>query len=185
MSKQYRPHLIVIGLYTLLALWLTWPLAAHLTTHVPGEPTWAFDESTFLWNMWWFKFSLLDLGQTPLATDYIFFPLGVKLTTYTFNLFNAAFGLPLQLALSLPLASNLTLLFSYVSSAYGMFLLSLYLLQRPKTEDRRPGVKGFNSPFTIHNSLFTIHNYLAAFAAGCVLAFSASRIMTDESLPIE
>ncbi|HXW01081.1 MAG TPA: hypothetical protein VEC93_21890, partial [Anaerolineae bacterium] len=117
MSKQYRPHLIVIGLYTLLALWLTWPLAAHLTTHVPGEPTWAFDESTFLWNMWWFKFSWLDLGQSPLASDYIFFPLGVKLTTYTFNLFNAAFGLPLQLAFSLPLASNLTLLFSYVSSA--------------------------------------------------------------------
>ncbi len=170
MSKKFRLHLIVIGLYTLLALVLTWPLAPQLTTHVPGEATWAFDESTFLWNMWWFKYSLLTLGQTPLESNYIFFPLGIKLTTYTFNLFNAAFGLPLQLAFSLPLAGNLTLLFSYVSSAYGMFLLSLYLLCRPQTA---------NSPsaFTIHNSQFIIHNYLAAFAAGAVFAFSASRMM--------
>ncbi|NJN95313.1 MAG: hypothetical protein HC875_14985, partial [Anaerolineales bacterium] len=170
MSKKFRPHFIVIGLYTLLALVLTWPLALHLTTHVPGEATWAFDESTFLWNMWWFKHSLLNLGQTPLESNYIFFPLGVKLTTYTFNLFNATFGLPLQLALSLPLASNLTLLFSYVSSAYGMFLLALYLLRQPPTANTP-------SSFTIHHSPFTIHHYLAAFAAGAVFAFSASRMM--------
>ncbi|MCK6624273.1 MAG: hypothetical protein L6R45_03745 [Anaerolineae bacterium] len=170
MNKKYRPHLITIGLYTLLALFFTWPLAAHLTTHVPGEATWAFDESTFLWNMWWFKHSLLNLGQTPLESNYIFFPLGIKLTTYTFNLFNAAFGLPLQLAFSLPLASNLTLLFSFISSAYGMFLLSLYLLHRPPTDSA-------TSSFTIHNSQFIIHNYLAAFATGTVFAFSASRMM--------
>ncbi len=151
MSKAYRPHLIVISLYLLLTLLLTWPLAAHLTTHVPGEPTWAFDEFTFLWNMGWFKDSLLNLRQTPLESSYIFFPLGIHLTTYTFNLFNAAFGLPLQLAFSLPLASNLTLIFSYLSSAYGMFLLLLHLLHRPETGDRRPPIKN-NSPFTIHHS---------------------------------
>jgi hypothetical protein len=163
MSKQLRLHLIVIALYTLLALLLTWPLAAHLTTHVPGEATWAFDESTFLWNMWWLKFSLLNLQQTPLVSTHTFFPLGVNLTTYTFNLFNATFGLPLQLAFSLPLAQNLTLLFSYISSAYGMFLLALYLLNRSPT-----------SP-TSYSLLPT--PYLAAFAAGTVYAFSASRMM--------
>ncbi len=183
MSKAYRPHLIIIGFYLLLTLFLTWPLTPHLTTHLPGEPTWAFDESTFLWNMWWFKYSLLDLGQTPLASTYIFFPLGIRLTTYTFNLFNAAFGLPLQLAFSLPLAGNLALIFSYISSAYGMFLLLLYLLTRPPTEDRRvrslpvgPPIKT-DLPFTIHNSQFTIYNYFPAFAAGAVYAFSASRMM--------
>ncbi len=159
MNKHLHPHLIVIALYTLLALWLTWPLAAHLATHIPGEATWAFDESTFIWNMWWLKFSALNLGQTPLVSTYTFFPLGIHLTTYTFNLFNAAFGLPLQLAFSLPLANNLTLLFSYISSAYGMFLLSLYLLPRPSTTTR------------------PLVPYLAAFAAGAVYAFSASRMM--------
>jgi hypothetical protein len=180
MIKLYRPHLIVISLYILLSLVLTWPLAAHFTTHVPGEPTWAFDESTFLWNMWWFKYSLLDLQQTPLASNYIFFPLGIKLTTYTFNLFNAAFGLPLQLTFPLPLASNLTLLFSFVSSAYGMFLLAFYLLRQPPTaEHKSPIPKGhfvshLPSPTTYYLLPTT---YFAAFVAGAVFAFSASRMM--------
>ncbi|MBE7555410.1 MAG: hypothetical protein HS126_30540 [Anaerolineales bacterium] len=182
MRKSYRSHLLVIGLYTLLTLIFTWPLAAHLTTHVPGEATWAFDESTFLWNMGWFKYSLLTLQQTPLASDYIFFPLGIKLTTYTFNLFNAAFGLPLQLAFSLPLGSNLTLLFSFISSAYGMFLLMLYLLKQPPTTecaaspwDHRPQIPASPSSFTPYSLLPT--PYFPAFAAGAVFAFSASRMM--------
>jgi hypothetical protein len=157
MKGRYLTHLFVIGLYTFLALFLTWPLIANIATHVPGEATWAFDESTFLWNMWWFKFSLLNLGQTPLESTYTFFPLGVELTTYTFNLFQSAVGLPLQLALSLPLANNMALLFSYVSSAYGAFLLGLYLLHRAK----------YNTP----------GSDLAAFAVGTVYAFSASRMM--------
>jgi hypothetical protein len=178
MRKPYRLHFLAIGLYSLLTLIFTWPLAARLSTRVPGEAAWAFDESTFLWNMWWLKYSLLTLQQTPLASTYIFFPLGIKLTTYTFNLFNAAFGLPLQLAFSLPLASNLTLLFSFVSSAYGMFLLSLYLLRRPATADGRlPTVTTSNYSSTVHNSQFTTHNYFPAFAAGAVFAFSASRMM--------
>ena len=130
MSKPLRIHLAVIGFYILLTVVFTWPLTPNLTTHIPGEATWAFDESTFIWNMWWFKFSILNLQQTPLETTYTFFPLGIDLTTYTFNLFHAAFGLPLQLSLSLPPANNLTLLFSYISSAYGTYLLVLYLLHR-------------------------------------------------------
>jgi hypothetical protein len=73
-------------------------------------------------------------------------------------LFQAAFGLPLQLALSLPLANNLTLFFSYIASAYGTFLLVLYLLHR------RPGQPG-------------VATYHAAFLGGAVFAFSASRMM--------
>lgn len=174
MFSAYRTHLLFIGLYTLLALVLTWPLAAHLTSHVPGEATWAFDESTFIWNMWWLKFSLLNLGQTPLASSYIFFPLGINLTTYTFNLFNAAFGLPLQLAFSLPLASNLTILFSYIASAYGMFLLSLYLLHQPAPRSPLPAPR---SPLPPPPSSLLAPRYLAAFIAGAVYAFSASRMM--------
>ncbi|MBN1217791.1 MAG: hypothetical protein JXM69_02595 [Anaerolineae bacterium] len=166
MNKRLRHHLFVIGFYTLLALLLTWPLVAYLTSHIPGEATWAFDESTFIWNMWWFKFSLLKLEQTPLVSTYTFFPLGVNLTTYTFNLFNAAFGLPLQLAFSLPLAQNLALLFSYVASAYGMFLLCLYLLHQPDAASPTPPARPV-APIS----------YLAAFAAGAGYAFSASRMM--------
>ena len=92
--NRYRYYLLAAGLYLILSLALTWPLAAQLSTQIPGEATWAFDESTFIWNMWWLKFSVLTRGQSPLVSDYTFYPLGVHLTTYTFNLFNAALGLP-------------------------------------------------------------------------------------------
>jgi len=108
--KRYRAHFIVLALYTLLSLGLTWPLAARLATHVPGSAVWAFDESTFVWNMWWFKFSLLGLGQSPLHSDYIFYPLGIDLVLYTYNFCNALLGLPLQMVSPLPLASNLVIL---------------------------------------------------------------------------
>jgi hypothetical protein len=158
--KKYVYHILIITAYLGIAVLLTWPVAARLATHIPGEATWAFDESTFIWNMWWFKFSILERGLSPLVSDFTFFPLGVNLTTYTFNLFNSALGLPLQLTGSLPVANNLVLLFSYVSSAYGMFLLSAYLLAR-------------HSPQTQQRELL----YLAATAAGAVYAFSASRMM--------
>ncbi|MDM8528735.1 hypothetical protein QUF58_11085, partial [Anaerolineales bacterium HSG24] len=149
---------------------LTWPLTAQLTTHIPGEATWAFDESTFVWNIWWFKQSLLVLGQSPLHTNHTFFPVGVNLTTYTFNLFNSALALPLQLAFSLPLANNFSLIFSYISAGYGMCLLSLYLLNYSTL------------PLT-HRETFRVlkskseYLYFAAFLAGAVYAFSASRMM--------
>jgi hypothetical protein len=164
MKKHYLAHLAAIGFYTLLTLFFTWPLAQHLPTHIPGEATWAFDESTFIWNMWWLKFSLLNLQQTPLESTHTFFPLGIDLTTYTFNLFHAAFGLPLQLTLSLPLANNLTLFFSYISSAYGTFLLALHLLHQSDSKSK------------IQNLKYKVV-YLSALAAGAVFAFSASRMM--------
>ena len=154
--KRYRTHIVILTLYTLLALGLTWPLMTHITTHIPGSAVWAFDESTFVWNMWWFKFSILNLGQSPLHTDYIFYPLGIDLVLYTFNFFNALLGLPLQMVLPLPLTSNLVLLFAYVMSGYGGYLLVRYLLNR-----HRRGVG----------------TETAAFVAGAAYAFAASRMI--------
>ena len=61
----WPPHAVVLGLYILLALGLTWPLVTQLTTHLPGIPQWAFDESTFVWNIWTFKNALIDNLRTP------------------------------------------------------------------------------------------------------------------------
>jgi hypothetical protein len=153
--KPYRKHLIVVGLYTLLTLALTWPWAANFTTAFPGSQTWAFDESTFIWNIWRFKHNILDLRQSPLYTTDIFWPLGISLVLYTYNFLNALLGLPLLLGFNLPLASNMTLLFAYVFSGYGCYLLLVYLLREQK-----------------QNSL---RLHLAAFVGGASYAFLASR----------
>lgn len=167
--KGYRPvtghrgHLLALALYMLLTIGLTWPLTAQIATHVPGSAVWAFDESTFVWNMWWFKFSLLDLRGSPLHTDYIFYPLGIDLVLYTYNFCNAMLGLPLQMILPLPLASNLVILFAYVMGGYGTYLLVLYLL----VESRGQGSR----------KVITLSYKLAAFVAGASYAFAASRMI--------
>ena len=66
--RQPALHAIILALYAAFAVVLTWPLAQHLSTHVPGSYTWAFDEYTFLWNSWWFRYALTDLHQNPLCT---------------------------------------------------------------------------------------------------------------------
>ena len=170
-----RLHLWVLLLYGLLAVALTWPLATQITTHVPGSDTWAYDEYTFLWNIWYFKHALLDQLSTPLYTDLIFYPVGMGLVMYTFNLLAAALALPLHLATdNIPLASNLVNLASTALAGYGTFLLALYLLAaRPVTNDQPP-VTSQSSRFTSHVLRFTL---LAAFIAGLIYAFASSRMV--------
>ena len=153
--KRNRLQLIILGLYILLTLALTFPWVLHFGDAFPGTATWAFDESTFVWNIWRFKHNLLDLQMSPLFTTDIFFPLGIDLVLYTYNFQNALLGLPLLLGLNLTLASNFTILLAYVLSGYGTYLLIRYLL---------PNRTG-NTPT----------GHAAAFIGGAVYAFMASR----------
>ena len=158
-------HIIAVALYTFLALVLSWPLVQHLGTHVPGSYTWAFDEYTFVWNTWWFRYALFDLGQNPLYATHIFYPLGISLVLYTYNLFNALISLPFQAFLPLPAISNLTFLWATVLSGYGTFLLVEYLLQDLQLPE----------PATSPSSSST--RYLVAFLAGLIYAFGSFRMV--------
>lgn len=126
--NTYRRHGIVAGLALFLALIWWWPLPRHFTTHVPGSETWAFDEYTFIWNLWWFKTALLQFGANPLHTDWLFHPLGIDLLLYTYNVANAALTLPLLDLVGVVPASNLVLFFTTVVSAWGTWLLVRWLL---------------------------------------------------------
>ena len=165
LRRRKLVHIIAVALYTFLALVLSWPLVQHLGTHVPGSYTWAFDEYTFVWNTWWFRYALFDLGQNPLYATHIFYPLGISLVLYTYNLFNALISLPFQAFLPLPAISNLTFLWATVLSGYGTFLLVEYLLQ-----DLQP-----SEPATSSSS--SSARYLAAFLAGLIYAFGSFRMV--------
>jgi len=89
-----RQHGIVLGLFFVLALLATWPLATRITTHVPGSDTWAHDEYTFIWSMWWLKHSAVDLGYSLFYSQGIFYPLGMELILYSYNLMAAILALP-------------------------------------------------------------------------------------------
>ncbi|MBX3015353.1 MAG: hypothetical protein KF832_27785 [Caldilineaceae bacterium] len=153
-----RKHPLVLTLYTLLTVALTWPLLRHLTTRVPGVAQWAFDESTFLWNVWYFKEQVVDRLQSPLHSELIWYPLGIDLILYTYNFFHALIAQPLLLAVNLPFASNIALYLSTILSGYGTFLLVSYLLTRgAKTQQASQVV-----PY-------------AAFIAGALYAFASNR----------
>jgi hypothetical protein len=149
---------LALGIYALFAVTLSWPLVTALGSRIPGTATWAFDESTFAWNLWYFKHALLDLGQSPLHTGLIWVPLGIDLILYTFNFFNALIGLPLLLAFNVPAASNLTLLVATTLSGFGAYLLALDALSH--TVAVRRGSASLR---------------LAALVAGVIYAFAANR----------
>ena len=161
MHKPYtHRHLLILGLYTALTLVLTWPLITHFTTHVPGVAQWAFDESTFLWNVWYFKHSVVDHLATPLHTELIWYPLGIDLILYTYNFFHALLAQPAMLAINLPFGSNFALVVSTILSGYGVFLLVRYLLGRGWS-----GLPRLNPGAAM----------LAAFGAGLLYAFGSNR----------
>jgi hypothetical protein len=158
-QSAWKRHVLAIGLYSLLALVLTYPLALHFTTHVPGD---GGDDPALAWNLWWVKYALLDLGTNPFYCDYMFHPIGINLAFYTLTVLNALISIPLQAAFGLVTASNIVLLSSFVLGGYGTFLLVADLLSE---KDRLSFI-----PY--HPSSI----FYAPFMAGLVYAFSSSKL---------
>lgn len=73
------------------------------------------DFGTNLWNLWWVKYAVLDLHQSPLWTKMVFAPDGMVLTSHSLSLAN---GL---------LATPITYLWEPVVAYNGLFLLHTWL----------------------------------------------------------
>ena len=113
------------GLLLLLALLLTYPLPLHLTTRAPGDGS---DDPAIIWNLWWVRHALLDLGQNPFSTDFMFFPIGINLAFYTLTTLNALITLPVQLLFGLIPANSAVIYLELTLAGLGMYLLAKDLL---------------------------------------------------------
>ncbi len=129
-----RHPLALLG-YLLLTVGMTWPLAAQLTSAIPGD---SFDGWQNYWNLWWVKIALVERQQTPFVTDLLYAPTGVGLYFHTLNPFNGLLTLPIQLSGSLLLAYNAVVFFSWVMGGYGVYLLTLWLLPRQAVTAQAP-----------------------------------------------
>lgn len=111
---------VVLGAYAVLAVGMTWPLAAHFTTALPdGSDGWQY-----LWNLWWMKTALVDLHTNPFHTDLLYYPHGVSLLFDTLTPLLGVISIPFQLlGMSLPAVYNLLVMFSFVAGGYGAYLL--------------------------------------------------------------
>lgn len=152
--SRYRRDALALLAYFLLTLVLTYPLILNLTTHVAGDGS---DDPALAWNLWWVPHALLDLGQNPIYTDYMFFPIGLNLGFYTLTYLNAFLAIPFQFVFGLVPAANLNLILSFTLSGFGAYLLVKYLLRR--TEFGTAAIP------------------LCAFAAGLVYAFSSNKFL--------
>lgn len=156
-SPFLRRALLALCVYALLAVVLTWPLLLHWTTHVAGDGS---DDPALAWNLWWVRYSLLDLGRSPIYTDFMFYPIGVNLAYYTLTYLNAFLSIPIQFTWGLIPAVNLNLLLSFGLSGWGAYLFLHHLLRT------RLGGRGDDPRLA-----------LAAFAGGCLYAFSSNKFL--------
>ncbi len=124
-SKILNHHVLVLTLYTLLTVFYLGPLIEHFFDNVPfGGDSWIF-----YWDLWWVKKALVELQTSPFYTTYVNFPQGASLNFHTLAFMDGLLALPLQLlGMSLPGAYNSLVLFGYIFSAYGMYLLADYVV---------------------------------------------------------
>jgi len=169
-----RLHFVVLAGFALLACAMWWPLPLHITTHVPGVPQWAYDEATFLWNIWAFKDAVIDGLRSPLHSDLIYYPLGIDLILYTYNFYHVLASLPLALAVNIPFASNVSLLASTALSGYGMWLLARYGLAKSGYAPVALRRRTF-SIFSLRFSALSAISAMSALVAGIVFAFGSNR----------
>jgi hypothetical protein len=124
--QKWWPHLLALALYSLITLYFLQPLIAKFFTDVPfGGDSWIF-----YWDLWWVKKALTELGTNPFYTTYVNYPGGASLNFHTLAFLDGVIAIPLQwLGMSLAGAYNSLVLFGYIFSAYGMFLLADYLVK--------------------------------------------------------
>jgi hypothetical protein len=168
-------HLFLLLSYFLLAIILTWPTLLHLTTHLPGD---GGDDPAIAWNLWWVKYALLNTGQNPFQTDFMFYPLGINLAFYTLTVLNAVTALPLTLNFGIVTASNLHMYFTFTVGGYGAFLLARYVLattgRKPETRSGMVsrGAEGQRGRGEISPPLL----WMCAALAGLFYAFASSKL---------
>ena len=130
---QSRPWIVVVALFTGLALVMTYPLVLVLGKAMAGPPG---DNFEYLYEVWWLKQALFERHTSPFFNRDLFYPFGYQvITARHHSLLSTVLSLPLSLLSNTVVAYNTVSLLSFVLSAVGMYLLVFYL-----TRSRAAGV---------------------------------------------
>jgi len=120
--KRWQENLLVLLLYTLLTMTLTYPALFFLQTKVMGGPE---DNFHFLWELWYVAHALFDLHKSPFFDPDVFVPFGYSLirnqdlSPGTVLLFS-----PLTHFFGEVFTYNFLVLGSFVLTAFGAYLLA-------------------------------------------------------------
>ena len=121
---SFSTRLFVLLLFLALTLGMTWPLALNLSQAVPGPP---WDNFVWLYDLWYLRHSVVDLGELPHLNATIFYPSGYDMSLSETMLANKALIAPFLFWGNEVLAYNMLLLLSFVLTGYTTYLLVVYL----------------------------------------------------------
>lgn len=117
------PHLLPPLGYLIVSLVATWPMLTHLQGSVPGIGDWGQN----MWALWWTRYALLSLEQTPFFTNYLFYPEGITLRFHPLDVSDGLLAMPLYGLLGSDITYNLMIWLSFVLGGWGTYLLAHYL----------------------------------------------------------
>jgi hypothetical protein len=117
---RQRGTILVLLAYGLLAVVMTWPVAARLGTHLAGERS---DLCVQQWAFQWVKQSITE-GHNPFYTDLLFHPYGVSLVYHDIAWLNIAAWLPLQAIVGNHAAYSLVFISVFALNGFAMYLLA-------------------------------------------------------------
>lgn len=148
--ERKKLYLTVLAGYFVITLLMTYPLVTVFFTHVPGS---GGDDQQFLWNLWWAKYSTLELGQSPLYTEYQIIPFRSGLVMHSYIFLNSILSVPLQSFMGIIAINNMFLMASFVLTGFGTFLLVRYLV-------------GDNRAAFVSGAIFSFCSYKMVFLSG-------------------
>ena len=122
-SASFRLHGCALLAYALVAIAFTWPLVAHIGTHLTGPV--GGDTGVYVWNQWVFRHELIEKGGNPYFTDTLFGaerPANLGLHNYT--RFQNLLATPLMRFFSVVTTFNIVYLLMTILNGYASFLLA-------------------------------------------------------------
>jgi len=111
---------MILLVYELVALMMTWPAVARLNTHLAGG--W-WDTLVHQWTFWWVRQSIAT-GLNPFETDLLFYPVGVSLASHNIAWLNIALWLPLQAIVGRYPGYSMLFISTFALNGFAMYLLA-------------------------------------------------------------
>jgi hypothetical protein len=126
MKRAVPVAVTAFAAYIAIAIAITFPLVARLTTYFPGNP-WDNDVFGFIWNNWWVSHALVHLHRSPFLTDYLFAPFDIDLRLHTFGALYGFLSTPVTILGGPVLSLNLQIFGTIALNGYAAFVLARYL----------------------------------------------------------
>lgn len=119
---ELKIDIVILSVYSVLSIIFTYPVAFS-ANKIPGD---GGDSYWFLWDLWWFRKTILNSTYTY-YTQKIYFPIGVDMGFSDISLINIVVSMPIQPVLGLVGTYNLLWILTFALSGFGAFLLVKYL----------------------------------------------------------